>query len=888
MRREGLAAFAAVTLAACWPGTRLPPAEPNRSVRFGLEISSFTTTNGLNVVVVPDPNAEQVQVSIRYEVGLVDDPPGQEGMAHLVEHLMFQQIVDGETLFARLERSMLFLNGFTNPESTTFVERATPSQLSEMLAIEGLRFRLGCETITSDVFRREREVVINEVREREAFSVIEEVLNEALYPTGHLYRRARATEATLTSITQAQACAFEVGHYAINNATLVVSGNVRSQDLGRALTEQLGLIPARTVLRRAPIPVVAGGQRLSRSLPIDEPLLLFAWPLPRDPVVRARALALFPLLANRIAARVTGGVTTVRWGDDSAPMLAVGITLGPKETAVSALANAERGIRELGAWIETYKVGAARQLATYHMFSQLEDGSNRDFDLASLVAANRAARASIAADFSALRQMTLDDARALARDVLSFEAASSVLLSPDGSVKRGDPPTVSEPIHDGGQLRIEVDPAEANQPEKRSFEPSQLGIQTWQLANGMKIVLLPKSSTPTVDVRLVFSTGTADEPRDQPKLALLAGRGLGENPRDYPWLVDFYLMGGDYSVDVGREHTAFSVRGLDMQLDYLLTALQRLIRNGRYDDLQDAISGIRRKNRTAKPEDKALGEAWSRAMYGAEHPYAHDRNDYSDLEKLSPAAISRFRSQHYAPDQATLIIAGGFDSALAAKWVSFLFDDWTGHAAARATTHAAVEPASIGNADDTSQIRVAIVLPAPWETASRPMALVAAEMLQDVIGDVRHQLGASYGLRAELVEQRRAVHYAVTGNIDAARGAEAMKLIQDRIESLHTTTDAVARSFVAARHRVLAGLSSTTSGSTALANHAQEAVDLERDVRDDVQLAHAVQSLTIADVTKTLAEIDLSRAAIYIRGPRDSVEASFAAIGRTPVFPKSK
>jgi zinc protease len=44
---------------------------------------------------MPDTTTQMVEVDVRYDVGSREDPPGKAGLAHLVEHLMFQQRPDG-------------------------------------------------------------------------------------------------------------------------------------------------------------------------------------------------------------------------------------------------------------------------------------------------------------------------------------------------------------------------------------------------------------------------------------------------------------------------------------------------------------------------------------------------------------------------------------------------------------------------------------------------------------------------------------------------------------------------------------------------------------------------------------------------------------------------
>ena len=57
---------------------------------MSLSITGLTLPNGMRVVLVQDPAATEVEVTTRYQVGSVDDTAEHPGIAHLVEHLMYQ------------------------------------------------------------------------------------------------------------------------------------------------------------------------------------------------------------------------------------------------------------------------------------------------------------------------------------------------------------------------------------------------------------------------------------------------------------------------------------------------------------------------------------------------------------------------------------------------------------------------------------------------------------------------------------------------------------------------------------------------------------------------------------------------------------------------------
>src|SRR5690606_25453833 len=52
--------------------------------------SHFVLDNGLQVVVVPNTRLPIVTQQVWYKVGAAEDPSGQPGLAHFLEHLMFK------------------------------------------------------------------------------------------------------------------------------------------------------------------------------------------------------------------------------------------------------------------------------------------------------------------------------------------------------------------------------------------------------------------------------------------------------------------------------------------------------------------------------------------------------------------------------------------------------------------------------------------------------------------------------------------------------------------------------------------------------------------------------------------------------------------------------
>ncbi len=408
--------------AACAP-TLHPPPSPPRKTSLGLKVQRDTLDNGLRVVLVADPAAREVQVTMRYQVGAVDDPDGQAGLAHLVEHLMYQQVIGAQSVFAHLQDDTTFFNGETTFDATSYVARATPAHLDELLAIEATRASFRCVTLSDAVFERERAVVVNELRERAPAAAVSTALAEGLYPVGHPYRRwVAGTPASVGALTRAQACAFADAHYAPNNAVLVVSGEIDPVQVGAALKRLLVRVPRRPV---AASPAVRTAVPLTSH--VDGPpglatdALVLAWPLPADPRARALVRALEPSLQAAVDAAVKGAVVIAHLGDVRAPIVALVIVPGHGETLDGALTAATLALGKLPGMLAVdgalgkIELDQIRQTAIYDSFAALEDIGDRDARFASQVLANQDPGVVLEDELIGLREMSHSEAAAVAR-----------------------------------------------------------------------------------------------------------------------------------------------------------------------------------------------------------------------------------------------------------------------------------------------------------------------------------------------------------------------------------------------------------------------------------------------------------------------------------------
>jgi zinc protease len=88
------------------------------------EVRGRLQNNGLRFVIMPDATTRLAEVDVRYEVGAREDPPDKAGLAHLVEHLTFDQRPDGPAappLMQVLQQVTLNMNAYTEADKTHYM-----------------------------------------------------------------------------------------------------------------------------------------------------------------------------------------------------------------------------------------------------------------------------------------------------------------------------------------------------------------------------------------------------------------------------------------------------------------------------------------------------------------------------------------------------------------------------------------------------------------------------------------------------------------------------------------------------------------------------------------------------------------------------------------------
>jgi zinc protease len=250
-----------------------------------LVVRRWRWPTGLAVITAADRAAPVVSYQTWFRVGSRHEQPGHTGMAHLFEHLMFNQtesLPPGE-----FDRVVERTGGESN--AATWVDW-TYYRLSIPARDLALAVRLESERMTRLVLdegpvESERDVVTNERRERVEDDVdgwLDEQLMALAFQV-HPYRWPTiGWMEDIRALPLDAIRAFYRTWYAPNNATLVVVGDLDEARLLELVARAYGDLPPAVLPVHAPPaePVQVEERRLVAGKPITSDRVLFGWKAP--------------------------------------------------------------------------------------------------------------------------------------------------------------------------------------------------------------------------------------------------------------------------------------------------------------------------------------------------------------------------------------------------------------------------------------------------------------------------------------------------------------------------------------------------------------------------------------------------------------------------------
>ena len=203
------------------------------------------------------------------------------------------------------------------------------------------------------------------------------------------------------------------------------------------------------------------------------------------------------------------------------------------------------------------------------------------------------------------------------------------------------------------------------------------------LANGLRVVMNPDPTVPTIAVAVYYDVGSRNEERGRSGFAHLFEHMMFQGSDNVAKGEHFQLVmnrGGSPNGTTSHDRTNYfqTLPGNDLELGLWLEAdrMRSLaITQENFENQRQTVMEERRQSYDNRPYMGSMLRI-NELAYGDYFPYSHSTiGDMQDLQNAPLAAVQAFFDQHYTPNNAVLSIAGDFDPERAFALVQKHFGD---------------------------------------------------------------------------------------------------------------------------------------------------------------------------------------------------------------------
>lgn len=209
-----------------------------------MQYQFHTLSNGIRIVHRHSGRLV-AHLSVMVNTGSRDELPGEEGLAHFIEHVIFKGTGKRKVhqVLGRLENIGADLNAYTTKEETCI--HASFLSVYYDRAIELFADILFNSTFPEKEIDKEKDVVIDEINayKDSPSELIFDEFEEMLFRGHPLGKSILGTPASVKRITRKRILGFIAGHYHTNQIVISSVGNIRFDRLVKLVNEAFGCLP---------------------------------------------------------------------------------------------------------------------------------------------------------------------------------------------------------------------------------------------------------------------------------------------------------------------------------------------------------------------------------------------------------------------------------------------------------------------------------------------------------------------------------------------------------------------------------------------------------------------------------------------------------------------
>ncbi|WP_099073071.1 M16 family metallopeptidase [Nostoc linckia] len=680
--------------------------------------------NGLIVLTKEVHTAPVVTVQVWYKIGSRNEEPGVNGIAHQLEHMMFKGTKNRPIQFGRLFSALgSDSNAFTSYDQTAYYGTVERSKLKALLVLEADRMQNS--QIEPEQLASEKRVVISELQgyENSPEYRLNRAVMQAMFPNHAYGLPVGGVKADVEKFELEQVEKYYRNFYTPDNAVLVIVGDFETANTLAMVKEVFGELANRALGighgawgdKGNKNNFLVNSQHSTVITPIilREPgagrLLQVVYPLPdvNQPDVPALDVMDYILTEGRnsrlyqalvesgLAREVTASVTSLRefgWYE----VLVTAASKQDLNKIDSLLNNVIANVAKKGVTLE--EVERAKNQLTADVIL-----SNRDITSQGMQLGHDETTAD---DYrytdrylAAVRLVKPTDVIAVIHKYLTKEARTVGFFEPTDkqTTEIGHKVDLTQTTENFSAVApVLVTEVVKYLPSVDLVTDALLGVvdkasdgediaqtlpQQFQFTNGLRLLLLQDSSTPTVTLSGYIQGGTEFDSDEQAGLAAFVAENLlsGTKTKDALTIAKTLAERGA-SLDFHAYSEGVQIEGdsLAPDLPILMEILADVLKNSTFPikelELHRQQTLIDLQIELDEPSQVAR-RIFIQSIYPQKHPLNTFPTEKS-LQRIKRQDVIAFKTKHYRPDTMVLVLVGDFEVESVRSLVESKFADW--------------------------------------------------------------------------------------------------------------------------------------------------------------------------------------------------------------------
>ena len=321
--------------------------------------------------------------------------------------------------------------------------------------------------------------------------------------------------------------------------------------------------------------------------------------------------------------------------------------------------------------------------------------------------------------------------------------------------------------------------------------------ETYSLANGMKVTLVPYGNIPKVTVNVALRSGNIDEAKEQLGVADITGELLkeGTTTQSSKEIAEAAArMGSTLAVAAGADETTVAIDALTESGPAAVKLLAEVVEHPLLpgSELARLKTNALRELAVAKSRPGQIALVRFRKLVYGVHPYGEVLPTEESINQLTIEDAKKFYAANYGALRAHLYVAGKFDSAAMKKAIAESFAGWAKGTPAveKAPSPKTQRLLDVTDRPGAPQSTLNIGLPVAGPTSPDNVRLIVSNALlggsfaSRITANIREQKGYTYSPRSQISTRYHDAYWVEVADVTTKDTGASLKEIFGEITRL--------------------------------------------------------------------------------------------------------